>query len=108
MKKIILSLSLFAFIGSFSFATNVSTLNATSFDMEVSDIDGDDEKCKKDCKKECCTKKSEKKCTKGSKKACCKKKHEGTTEAAADGTAKKKCCKSKKACTKKKTEEEAK
>lgn len=83
MKKIILSLSLLAFIGSVSFA-NTTVLNST-FGIELNDNGGDDEKCKKDCKKECCTKKSEK------------------TE---EGTEKKACCsKSKKSCDKKSTEE---
>ena len=78
MKNLILSFALVAFVGSISFA-NSSTLNISDINTELSHND-DDEKCKKGCKKECCTKKEEKKCTKGEKKACCKKSKKSCTK----------------------------
>lgn len=73
MKNLILSFALVAFIGSISFA-NTTFLNSTT-NIELSHKNGDEEKCKKDCKKECCAKKEEEKksSTKGEKKACCSK-----------------------------------
>ena len=73
MKNLILSFALVAFVGSISFA-NTTLLNSTN--IEISHKQGEDEKCKKGCKKECCTKKEEEKkaCAKGEeKKACCSK-----------------------------------
>jgi hypothetical protein len=75
MKKLALSLSLVAFLGSASIPVLAS--ESSSFSLEQ-------EKCKKDCKKACCAKKeegSDKKCEskkecKGKKKACCAKKEE--------------------------------
>lgn len=97
MKNLILSFTLIAFLGTTSFS-NFSFIN--SVDTEITD--GDHEKCKKGCKKECCAKKEEKKeCKKGDKKTCCAKKEEVKSEEVT-----KSCCKSKKACTKTKATEE--
>lgn len=94
MKNLILSFSLIAFLGANSFSNFTFS---SSVDTEISHR-GDDEKCKKGCKKECCAKKEEEKkqCTKdGDKKSCCAKKEEVKTE-----EVKKSCCKSKSTCTK--------
>jgi hypothetical protein len=79
MKNLILSFALVAFVGSISFA-NSTLLNSNN--IEISHKQGDDEKCKKGCKKECCTKKEEEKktSTKGEKKACCSKSKKSCTK----------------------------
>lgn len=82
MKKLILSLSVVAMLGTVSLPVFAST----SVDVKKETKKDDDKKCEKDCKKSCCAAdakkcdkdskkcdKDAKKCDKKEKKSCCAK-----------------------------------
>ena len=78
MKKTLIALSIFAFLGSTAIAgVHATQDNSTAIEMTDGGKDKKKKKkCADDCAKECCTKEGEKAaktCSKDAKKSCCSK-----------------------------------
>ncbi|NND93224.1 MAG: hypothetical protein HKN45_00045 [Flavobacteriales bacterium] len=78
MKKTLIALSIFAFLGTVAVASTSAVQENVSTEMTDGDKDKKKKKkkCADDCAKECCTKgeKAKASCTKDASKSCCAKK----------------------------------
>jgi hypothetical protein len=78
MKKTLIALSIFAFVGSIAIASNLTVNNGKEKTELADGGKKKKKKCAKDCAKECCTKEEaatgeKAACTKDATKSCCSK-----------------------------------
>lgn len=81
--KILSSLAIMVFIALPAASSAQALMNTDQVENTIATPDGDEKKaekkaCPADCKKDCCTKKSD--CSKAEKKDCCKSKAEKSSE----------------------------